>query len=80
MPKGEVIVVGNPREELQGRGKGYKPHRFDVDLQGGGVLCASAPSAVMRQQWMDAVAAATAGGSAAAPTAPEASPRAAKRT
>ena len=33
MPKSEVMIAGvNPREELQDRGKGHKPHRFDFDL------------------------------------------------
>ena len=57
--KGEVTIIGvDPCEELQGA-KGHKPHRVDFILEDGGVLCVSAPSAAKRQQWTDAVAAAT---------------------
>ena len=81
MPKAEAFVVGiNPREELQGA-EDHKPHRFDVDFEDGGVFCASAPSANMRQKWVDAITAATSGGGgsggAAIPAVPEASPPAA---
>ena len=74
--KGEVTIIGvDPCEELQGA-KGHKPNRLDFKCADGSKLCASAPSAARRSQWIEAAGAVSSsggGGAAAAAAAPPAS-------
>ena len=49
-PEGEVTVAGvHACNNLQGRAQGFKPNRFDFAVEGGGLLCVSAPSACSRR-------------------------------